>query len=190
MHQHTAALYYTAQRIADALGFGWTVIAPPEDELQRWVDLQRDDDRECGLRLSRQWNDETRYRIAGRYPSHEGNSGLRYQEAQAEITVSASRTPPQIARDILRRILPVYMEQYPRCQAAVATMREHKATTTETTERAHTLIRAYDLQVRGQKNAPRVYFDYAHGAEVNLKLYSVPRDKLARLLILLADDQD
>jgi hypothetical protein len=189
MHEHTAQLFSLARAIAEALGFGWTVIRPPEDELQRWVDLQHDDDPSCGLRLSRVWNDEGRLRLAGRYPSHAGYNGLAYRESPAEITVSAERSPQQTARDVKRCLLPTYMEQYPRAAAAVADSIAHSAATAETDAQACALVWAYDLRVRGRERSTSVHVEYAHGTEVTLKLYSVPRERLQALLDLLGEGQ-
>jgi len=58
------------------------------------------------------WNDNTKLHISATYPKDSrGHEHIRYKETRVSINVSAAKTPEQIAKDIVRRILPDYTRQ-------------------------------------------------------------------------------
>jgi hypothetical protein len=77
------------------------------------------------IHLSSDWSGKGRVKVDGSYPRDHHNrwvmdSVKRYDEALPSITVSASRQPKDLAADILRRFVPLYLGFLRAAQAEVA----------------------------------------------------------------------
>ena len=69
---------------------------------------------------------------------------LRYREKRAEIHVSYTRPPEQIAWDITRRLLPTYHEQYQRNKHYVQQQTETEAKRVQLEQDLKAVMRDYD----------------------------------------------
>lgn len=96
------------EAIARILDFKVEFAAEDMDSLSNSATLRRDHDHaELWIRNVREGNKD-RFKISGHYPI--GESGYRPHDIKAaEISVTTKKTPYQIAREILWRLLPEYL---------------------------------------------------------------------------------
>src|SRR5215216_4448243 len=104
------------EAVAKALGPEWQADCP-EDDWRGYI--RRRDDRHFALFLGRPRNGKLEiHGVFQRGPDGIGD-GLGYREKRAGIHVSCARPSEHVARDIQRRLLPAYQEQYQRNKAYV-----------------------------------------------------------------------
>lgn len=77
------------------------------------------------ISLSVEWSGKGRVKVDGQYPRDHHNQWVidsvkRYNEALPSITVSASRQPKDLAADIQRRFIPLYLGVLAKAQEEVA----------------------------------------------------------------------
>lgn len=111
MDNNYAELHGKAQGIG--LMLGWQYKQPAPNESQRWATLVGPDG--ASISVSQVWNQKGRLQISCHFPG--GNWGA---EKRPIISVSISKRPEDIARDIERRLLPAYLPLY---QKAVERLR-------------------------------------------------------------------
>jgi len=123
-----------AQKVAHALGEGWTYSNPrdgrswtKDSELSWYATLTRGDG--AGLHVSYD-SHKLRYHWSAIYPRAQGQEhGPRRGEERQSITIGVDRTPEQAAKDIARRLLPVYLTQLAECLERVAAANAYQETT-------------------------------------------------------------
>ena len=97
------------KQVADALGFEWVYLEPPEP--RHWETVKGPDGAAIGLHI-----DQGRLRIYGQLPeaihNHEGGSDWWPPSPRPAIGCAITKSPTQIARDITRRLLPEYLVVY------------------------------------------------------------------------------
>ena len=104
----------TAREIIVELGDGWSAVRPEHHD--NGVYLHGPDDVRIQIAHTPSWKGSgDRYVINGRPSQEESQQSLGYSEskdharARQGITVAASKSPAQIARDITNRLLPAYL---------------------------------------------------------------------------------
>src|SRR5262245_43022879 len=101
------ALHTLGQAIAAALGPAWTL--PPLPEGCRWVELRHTAG--YGLHLGNSWP-RGRLTISSLWPHAATGESFAPWGHRANITVTPRKTGVQIAHDITRRFLPLYLLQW------------------------------------------------------------------------------
>src|SRR5262245_20086178 len=129
------ALHTVGQSIASALGTAWTVARLPEG--CRWVELRHTEG--YGFHLSNSWP-HGRLTIPGVWPHSATGETFAPRSHRAKISVTSRKTGGQIASDITRRFLPVYLPQWQE-QSARKDQREAYD------QQTHTVGRRLALQV-------------------------------------------
>jgi hypothetical protein len=131
----------------------FTPVEKEKDDLSYHVYLDGENGQESIHLYSGGYQMKERIRISGNFPRTERGESVelyRYGEKRHEITVSITKTPEQIARDIQRRFLPRYREllggvvervnktnQYARtCAQNLLAIKGEPLTETEARERA------------------------------------------------------
>jgi len=163
-----------ASKIAAALGPTWTV-APNQEAHQTFIRHVSDPEYVLQLR-SGTHEHPTQLRIRGHIPYSQkcrGN-GLNYGESVAHIGVAPTKSPEQIAKDITRRLLLIYAEQYFRAKAAV--VRDE----TETSQKE-----ALEQTVKEMTHSRPVVVRYCTSTKAYIEL-SVTPAQLAAILALLS----
>jgi hypothetical protein len=84
-----------------------TIEFPPDEDMKwhRWAYLKKDYQ---SIRISN--GDENKLHISGDFPKSIKGESSRYGEP-IDINVSTSKTPEQIAREIEKRLLPIYLPE-------------------------------------------------------------------------------
>jgi hypothetical protein len=142
------ALLTLGQAIAAALGHEWTLTSLPEG--CRWVELRHIEG--YGFHLHNSWP-RGRLTISGVWPHSATGESFAPWGHRAKISVTPRKTGGQIASDITRRFLPVYLPQW-REQSARKDQREAYD------QQTHTLGRRLALQVGAEYHEDRrcLYF--------------------------------
>lgn len=118
---HTEEMDF-ARKVATKLGADWHARRPEVQEGDRPDMYPPRLHGPDGMRLVMRfggYQNEGRLRIAGDLAG-DLHKHLSYNEREPSITVSESRTPDQIAREIMRRLLPTHIEQLARTTARKA----------------------------------------------------------------------
>src|SRR5215813_10823382 len=173
------ALHALGQAIASALGHEWTLTPLPEG--CRWVELRHTEG--YGFHLSNSWP-QGRLTISGVWPhSATGESFVPWSH-RAKITVTPRKTGRQIAHDITRRFLLVYLPQW-REQSARRDRREAYE------QQTHAVGRRLASQVGAEYHEDRRCLYFHHGTvtvsgdEVTLNVREVTASQAQRILAIL-----
>ena len=87
-------------------------IAFPSDEDMRWHKYSHLTKEHQKIRISNgAYQEEHKLHISGEFPRTIKGEVGRYGESKSSINVSDSKTPEQIARDIEKRLLPIYLSE-------------------------------------------------------------------------------
>ena len=129
-------------RVAAALGGS---LAAPRDPEQRngWRDIRLPDGLTFCLSLV---GDENRVSVGGDWPKDSKGQrvtpreALGYNTEAAKIYVGAERDPKAAAKDIARRFLPTYREQYAACLERVASRNAYQDKVTANTRRVAAIL--------------------------------------------------
>ena len=109
-HEISELLAVTAPAVARELstltGETWTAETP--DFPCHYRHIRRGDGAEVSLSL-RDYPQPAKFSAYGSFPNHE--AGPR-SEDRVTVHLATTKTPPQIAKDITRRLLPTYLPQY------------------------------------------------------------------------------
>jgi hypothetical protein len=140
--QEITNLQEYAEKIAGALGGTWQAL-PPDDRY--WATIAKTDDPQCQLSVCNS-SPRGKLNIRGCLPRavHGYGNGLRYEEHVAEINVSPERPMAAIAKDIQRRLWPIYLEQLERSKAYVATAHDNDTKQKALDAAVEERIRAYN----------------------------------------------
>src|SRR2546426_1528350 len=132
------ALLTLGQAIAAALGHEWALTPLPEG--CRWVELRHIEG--YGFHLHNSWP-QGRLTISGVWPHSATGESFAPWGHRAKISVTPRKTGGQIASDITRRFLPVYLPQWREQTAPQNQPAGHD-------QQAPHPGRSLDLPVRGQ----------------------------------------
>jgi hypothetical protein len=172
-------LHTLGQAIASALGHEWIVATLPEG--CRWIELRHTEG--YGFHLSNSWP-HGRLTISGVWPQSAKGDSFAPWSRRAKISVTPRKTGGQIAHDITRRFLPVYLPQW-REQSARRDQREAYD------QQTHTVGRRLATQVGAEYHEDRrsTYFHHGtvtmSGDEVTLNLRGVTAPQAQRILAIL-----
>jgi len=172
-------LHTLGQAIAAALGHQWALTLLSEG--CRWVELRHTEG--YGFHLSNSWP-RGRLTISGVWPHSATGESFAPWGHRAKITVTPIKTGAQIARDITRRFLPVYLPQW-REQSARRDQREAYE------QQTHALGRRLASQVGAEYHEDRrcLYFHYGtlavNGEEVTFNIRGVSAPQAQRILEIL-----
>ena len=173
------ALHTLGQAIASTLGTEWTLTPLPEG--CRWVELRHAEG--YGFHLSNSWP-QGRLTISGVWPQSATGETFAPWGRRAKITVTPHKTGGQIAHDITRRFLPVYLPQWQE-QSARKDQREAYD------QQTHTVGRRLAAQVGTEYQEDRRCLYFHHGTitvsgdEVTLNVREVPAPQAQRILAIL-----
>src|SRR5215471_11828306 len=173
------ALHTVGQAIASALGTAWTLTPLPEG--CRWVELRHTAG--YGFHLGNSWP-QGRLTISGLWPHSATGESFAPWGQRAKITVTPRKTGKQIANDITRRFLPLYLPQW-REQSARRDQREAYE------QHTHAVGRRLALQVGADYHEDRrcLYFHHGtitvSGEEVTLNICGVSAPQAQRILAIL-----
>ncbi len=149
-----------------------------------------------GLYLHRQHNDGGRVEIVGAYP----HSDYYFRTGEhVSITVAITRGPAVIAREITRRLLPVYTEVLDKIHAHIAKQAADHANRTQAAKRLAALIPGASIHDDGRHTTTVCWYaddepiGYGHidlsaaGTTGTFQARSLPIATLERLATALAD---
>jgi hypothetical protein len=173
------ALHTVGQSIASALGTAWTLTPLPEG--CRWVELRHTEG--YGFHLSNSWP-QGRLTISGVWPQSATGESFAPWGHRAKISVTPRKTGGQIAHDITRRFLPLYLPQW-REQSARRDQREaYDQHTHALGQRLATLAGA---EYREDRRC--LYFHHGtitvSGDEVTMNIRGVTAPQAQRILAIL-----
>jgi hypothetical protein len=120
----TATILPIAQRIARHMPSGWSAVAPDDHDNGAYLDGP-DGGRLQITHIPNYGGSGNRFEIDGRPTREESRRASSYRDnknfpgARKGITVAASKTPAQIARDITNRLLPAYLPYLTELRARV-----------------------------------------------------------------------
>lgn len=121
------ALHEACRDIATWLGDPWRYVERGVNEdgepepLCEWGALLHGNgerDKTPRLCIARVWDKQDRYEIRAEFPGVYEHLSMKDRDGKWVITVAASKTPKQIAKDIERRLFPGYLEAYAAGRAA------------------------------------------------------------------------
>ena len=172
-------LHALGQAIASALGHEWTLTPLPEG--CRWVELRHIEG--YGFHLGNSWP-RGRLTISGVWPQSATGESFAPWGHRAKISVTPRKTGGQIAHDITRRFLPVYLPQWREQSARRAQREAHD-------QQMHTVGRRLATQVGTEYREDRccIYFHHGtitmSGTEVTLNVRGVTATQAQRILAIL-----
>jgi hypothetical protein len=173
------ALHTVGQEITSALGTPWTLTPLPEG--CRWVELRHTEG--YGFHLGNSWP-RGRLTITGLWPHSATGESLAPWGQRAKITVTPHKTGVQIARDLTRRFLPVYLPQW-REQCTRRDQREAYE------QQTHAVGRRLALQIGADYHEDRrcVYFHHGtvtvSGEDVTFNIRGVSASQAQHILTIL-----
>lgn len=188
----------------------WTLVVERLDYVPHVAYLERPDGARLAMRVESSGAEKgRRAEIYGIFPCLPGTSCQRYTPAQAEarrIGVSVTRPPEAIAREIERRLLPVYLPAYARAVCYCVKRDELDAAGVEAArrvafalgegERAPTELRGGSARLIAYKMIPGVERVSAHAeiwapeeygasARVDVKLHDLTVEQLEAVALAL-----
>ena len=181
------------EKIALALGWEWT----PAEEQQNPHGFHIDGPEGSGLFLRFR---DGRINVSGRWPEHVNQHSFypsnHGTDVLSDITVSASRSPEQVARDINKRYIPLY---FPVFQKKKQERADYIARQAMRHERANELasLCGGSPPYRHEDKEPAAHLSYSesklyghmkvgYGGDIHLDIHDVPFDLAKQIVRLLA----
>lgn len=159
MTEESKQLQELARIIAEHLE-GWTY-QPPKNSHTAYIASSNG----ATIVMSFDWKGKTKLCIRGEYPRHKGYEypPLPYNEKRPSIGVSANKDPEQIAKDISRRLLPQYTNEYEEGLRLVRIHTENDKKITQQISELQALIPGSELFDKDHRKCLRVYTDTYSG---------------------------
>jgi len=139
------------------------------------------------------WRDKTKLDISGKYPVYKG-SVYPMLGSNHRIRVSISKSPEQIAKDISRRLLPQYLEQYQKGIEIVRVCQERDENTSSLLYELQTLLPTLEISNTGDTVYLKTYTDTYMGEvlindpdkeTVDIKMNRIPLETAKGILRVL-----
>lgn len=166
MTEESKQLQTLARMIAEHME-GWTYQPAETDAHTACISMPENNDKTPGatIIMSFNWRDKARLYIRGEYPKHEGYEypSPKHDTKRPDITVSINKTPEQIAKDISRRLLPQYLNEYEEGLGLVRIYTENSRKMTQLVSELQALIPGSELFDRNSKKCLRIYTDTYSG---------------------------
>lgn len=186
---------------------GWVATIPPcRDFEPEWCDLVRADGAAMRLRVGG-WKNEGRVNVYGLFPSHK--DGTQYTpRVRVSVTCSVKRKPHDIARDIERRFLPQYLDEYVRAVDAVRVEDQYRDEAQAVAERLAAVVEGSVQDRSSRVCAPvsvwakpyavhslqvRPGYESVHGGrgvEVDFRVYGVSPETAAAVLQIITQAEN
>lgn len=173
---------------------GWKRVPPPHEPMDHVEFIA--DNLGHKLAINSTWGQPGKLHISGKYPQDEkgscyGRSVIPYNTQPPSINISWERSAEQIARDIVRRLMPEYFDVFDKATARKASADEYTARRTGTLARLAALS-SY-LQPYGQEKDQLHWHVEGFGygdvkpsdETVEIHMRSVPADKAEAILRIL-----
>lgn len=133
--------------------------------------------------ISINWKDKTKLSIAGRYPTHKGYLYPSHvQGCNDDIKVSIDKSPEQIAKDITRRLLPQYLEQYHRGLEMVRRFQKDDEKRLQSLHELQKLLPVLAMATNGAASYLRAYTD-TYNCEISVRNCGESDDQVADIKI-------
>lgn len=148
---------------------GMVVEFYPDEDMRwyRWAILTKDAQK---IRISNGTNgEEHKLHISGDFPRTIKGESVFYGISQSAINVSESKTPEQIARDLERRFLPVYL---PELEKTVERVKETNIYYQKREANIEKLAKYFGVEFKEDNQEPQIYvYDKIKGLGSRIEAY-------------------